>query len=217
MDLDTMLTEAAPARRLPLDGPDSPAAVRLYQQITQQPPPPRPAIRRSRLTLFALAGVAAAATVAAVALALVSPAAPARHGGQGATLAAWTVTPERHGLITVTIRQLRDPAGLWQTLREHGVPANVQFLSHAFTPTTSAHAIPRSCRAPRMSDEANAMLQEKIMPGTGPLGGVAVTIRPSAIPHGIGLYLKAWAAGPSANGGLSLQIDLVQATPQCTG
>ncbi len=26
-------------------------------------------------------------------------------------------------------------------------------------------------------------------------------------------YLKAWAAGPSANGGLSLQIDLVQATP----
>jgi hypothetical protein len=68
-----------------------------------------------------------------------------------------------------------------------------------------------------MSDEANAMLQEKIMPGTGPLGGVAVTIRPSAIPHGIGLYLKAWAAGPSANGGLSLQIDLVQATPQCTG
>jgi hypothetical protein len=216
MDLDTMLTEAAPARHLPLDGPDSPAAVRLYQQITQQPPPPRRAVRRFRLTLFALVGVAAAAVAAVVALALVSPAAPA-HGGQGTTLAAWTVTPERHGLITVTIRQLRDPAGLWQTLREHGVPANVQFLNHAFIPTTSPHAIPRSCRAPRMSDEANAHLQEKIMPGPGPQSGVAVTIRPSAIPHGIGLYLKAWAAGPGANGGLSLQIDLVQATPQCTG
>jgi hypothetical protein len=217
MDLDTMLTEAAPARHLPLDGPDSPAAVRLYRQITQQPPPPRRAIRRSRLTLSALVGVAVAAAAAAVALALVSPAAPAHHGGQGATLAAWTVTAERHGLITVTIRQLRDPSGLWQTLREHGVPANVQFLNHAFTPTTSPHAIPGSCRAPRMSDEANAKLQEKIMPGTGPQSGVAVTIRPSAIPHGIGLYLKAWAAGPDANEGLSLQIDLVQASRQCTG
>ena len=42
MDLDTMLTEAAPARHLPLDGPDSPAAVRLYQQITTQLSPGQP-------------------------------------------------------------------------------------------------------------------------------------------------------------------------------
>lgn len=53
--------------------------------------------------------------------------------------------------------------------------------------------------------------------GPGLQGGIAVTIRPSAIPHGIGLYLNAWAASPGANGGLSLQIDLVQANPQCTG
>jgi hypothetical protein len=48
---------------------------------------------------------------------------------------------------------------------------------------------------------------------------VAVNIRPAAIPHGIGLYVKAWAASPGAPSGpnLSLQIDLVQATPQCTG
>jgi hypothetical protein len=217
MDLDSMLTEAAPARHLPLDGPESPAAVRLYQQITQQSPPPRRAIRRSRLTLFALVGVAAAGAAAAVALTLVAPAAPAHHGGRGATLAAWTVTTERHGLITVTIRQLRDPAGLWQTLREHGVPANVQFLNHD-RPTTSAHDLPKVCLAPRMSDAATAGLQEKIMPGNpSPQNGVVLKIRPSAIPHGIGLYLKAWAASPGANGGLSLQIDLVQATPQCTG
>ena len=100
-------------------------------------------------------------------------------------------------------------------LREHGVPANVQFAQHDFIPTTSAHAIPRACRAPRMSDEANANLQEKIMPGNpSAAGGVAVNIRPSAIPQGIGLYLKAWTAGP---GSLSLQIDMVQASPQCTG
>jgi hypothetical protein len=66
-----------------------------------------------------------------------------------------------------------------------------------------------------MSDEANAHLQEKIMPGIPSVArGVAVSIRPSAIPRGIGLYLKAWTASPGA---LSLQIDLVQASPQCTG
>jgi hypothetical protein len=217
MDLDCMLTEAAPARHLPLGGPDSPAAVRLYQQITAQPPAAARPSRRRRLALPALAGVAAAAVAAAVALALApGSTAPGHRGGQsGTTLAAWSVIPERHGLLKVTIRELRDPAGLWQMLREHGVPANVQFVQHDFIPTTSPHAIPRSCRAPKMSDEANAHLQEKIMPGIPSVArGVAVNIRPSAIPQGIGLYLKAWTASPGA---LSLQIDLVQASPQCTG
>jgi len=113
MDLDTLLTEAAPARRLPLDGPDSPAAVRLYQQITAEPPSARRS-RRRRLAVPALIGVAAAAVAAAVALALV-PGSPARHGGSqggGATLAAWSVIKEKHGLLRVTIRELRDPVGL---------------------------------------------------------------------------------------------------------
>jgi hypothetical protein len=220
MDLDTMLTEAAPARHLPLDGPDSPAAVDLYQRITARPPGLAVPSRRRRFAFLSLIGVAAAAAAAAVALALLpgSPAAPGHRGGQGgATLAAWSVIKERHGLLKVTIRELRDPAGLQQMLRAARVPANVQFVNHAFTPTTSPHAIPGSCRAPRMSDEANAKLQEKIMPGIPhPASGVVVTISPSAIPHGIGLYLKAWAAN-GTDGGLSLQIDLVQATPECTG
>ena len=76
MDLDTLLTEAAPARHLPLDGPDSPAAVRLYQQITAEPPSARRS-RRRRLAVPALIGVAAAAVAAAVALALV-PGSPRR-------------------------------------------------------------------------------------------------------------------------------------------
>ena len=218
MDLDSILTEAAPARHLPLDGPESPAAVRLYQQITQQPPPPRRASRRRRFARPAFIGMAAAAVAAAVALALVPGSPAGHHGGQGGvTLAAWSVVKERHGVLRVTIRELRDPAGLWQALRENGVPANVRFLHHDFVPTTSAHDLPKGCLAPRMSDAANAGLQEKIMPRTDPQNGVAVTIRPSAIPQGIGLYLKAWAASTGAHGGLSLQIDLVQATPQCTG
>ena len=221
MDLDTRLTEAAPARRLPLDGPDSPAAVRLYQQITAEPPSARRS-RRRRLAVPALIGVAAAAVAAAVALALV-PGSPARHGGSqggGATLAAWSVIKEKNGLLRVTIRELRDPVGLRQALREAGVPANVRFLNHNFTPTTSTRDLPKGCLNPRMSNKANAKLQGKIMPMNPlPLGGVAVNIRPSAIRHGIGLYVKAWAASPGTRSGayLSLQIDLVQATPQCTG
>jgi hypothetical protein len=138
MDLDTMLTEAAPARRLPLDGPDSPDAVRLYQQITAQPPSARPS-RRRRLAVPALIGVAAAVVAAAVALALAGPQAASSHGGGqgGTTLAAWSVVKERHGLIKVTIRELRDPAGLQRTLRVAGVPANVRFTHHFFQPSTS--------------------------------------------------------------------------------
>ena len=221
MDLDTLLAEAAPARRLSLDGPDSPAAVRLCQQITAQPPPSARRSRR-RLAVPALIGVAAAAVAAAVALALV-PGSPARHGGsQGgrATLAAWSVIKEKHGLLRVTIRELRDPVGLKEALREAGVPANVRFLNHNFTPTTSTRDLPKGCLKPSMSNKDNAELQGKIMPMNPlPLGGVAVNIRPSAIRHGIGLYVKAWAASPGTHSGayLSLQIDLVQATPQCTG
>lgn len=222
MDLDTLLAKAAPARHLPLDDPDSPEAVRLYRQITAQPPGAARPSRRRRLAVPALIGVTAAAVAATVALALTSGSpAPSHPGSQGGTtLAAWSVIKERNGLLKVTIRELRDPAGLRQMLRAAGVPANVQFLNHYFMPTTSTHDLPKGCLNPRMSDRENADLQGKIMPiDPLPTNGVAVNIRPSAIPHGIGLYLKAWAASPGAQSGaaLSLQIDLVQATPQCTG
>ena len=71
-----------------------------------------------------------------------------------------------------------------------------------------------------MSDKANALLQEKIMPLYPlPLKDVAINIRPKDIPDGIGLYLKAWAASPGTHNGpyLTLQADLVQASPRCTG
>ena len=47
----------------------------------------------------------------------------------------------------------------------------------------------------------------------------AVILRPSAIPHGIGLSLKAWAPKPGTHPAatLSMEIDLVQATHRCTG
>ena len=217
MDLDTMLTEAAPARHLPLDGPDSPAAVRLYQQITTQLSPGRPP--RHRYAVPALLGVAAAAVAAAVALALAAGS-PAGHGGGqgGVTLAAWSVVREPHGLLKVTIRQLRNPAGLERTLRADGVPANVRFVHRFFQPTNS-NDVPKGCLPPHLSSQAIAKVDEKLVPNVNVPEADAAILRPSALPHGTGLYLKAWAPKPGTHPAatLSMEINLVQATPHCTG
>jgi hypothetical protein len=216
MDLDTMLTEAAPARHVPLDGPDSPAAVRLYQEITAQPPAAVLATRRRRFAFPALIGLAAAAVAAVVALDLTgSPASP----GQGkVTLAAWSVVKEPHGLLKVTIRQLRNPAGLERTLRADGVPANVRFVHHFFQPSNS-NDVPEGCLPPHLSSQAIAKVDGKLIPNMTVPEADAAIIRPSALPHGVGLYLKAWAPNPGTHSAatLSMEINLVQATPHCTG
>lgn len=220
MDLDTLLTEAAPARHLPLDGPDSPAAVRLYQQITAQPPPARRSSRRRRVAFPAIIGAAAAAVAAVVALALTTGSPAGQRGGQGGvTLAAWSVIKEPHGLLKVTIRQLRDPAGLQQTLHADGVAAKVRFVHHFFQPSNS-NDVPQGCLAPHLSSAAMAKVDEKLIPGNVNVpGSDAFIFRPSAIPDGIGLYLKAWAPKPGTHSAatLSMEINLVQASPGCTG
>jgi hypothetical protein len=174
--------------------------------------------RRRRFAGPALIGVATAAVAAAVALALL-PGSQAGHRGQGGVkLAAWSVIKERHGLVKVTIRELRDPAGLQKTLRAAGVPANVRFVHHFFQPPNSVH-LPKGCLAPQMSDKAIAKLMTKIEPGNIPVPSAdAVILRSSAIPHGLGMYLKAWAPKPGTQSAASLvmETDLVQATPQCT-
>jgi hypothetical protein len=238
MDLDTVLADAAPARHIPLDGPDSPAAAGLYQRITAAPRPRAP--HRIRFPALALLTTAALALAVAVTLALVASAPAARpHTARGgpAQLAACSVTRRPDGLVLVTIRELRDPAGLWRMLRSDGVPANVRFVPPNFMATTSPKAIPRACRAPHLSDRANALLQAKITPlwpvlklspgrpgaSTGVVRNswpsVVLAIRPSAMPHGIGLFLEAWAASPGIRSGpfLSMQTDLVQVSPRCTG
>lgn len=58
--------------------------------------------------------------------------------------AAWTVAKQADGNIHVTIRQLRDPAGLQRTLRADGVPAIVTFASHRHPSCNQAlNAIPK--------------------------------------------------------------------------
>lgn len=179
--------------------------------------------RPSRRRGFAgptLIGVATAAVAATVALALLPGSQAGHRGGQGGVkLAAWAVIKERHGLVKVTIRELRDPAGLQKTLRAAGLPANVRFVHHFFQPPNSVH-LPEGCLAPQMSDKAIAKLMAKIEPSNIPVPSAdAVILRSSAIPHKLGMYLKAWAPKPGTQSSASLVMEtgLVQATPQCTG
>jgi hypothetical protein len=177
-------------------------------------------VRRQVPRLISALAVAAGAAAAVAAL---LPASHQVNSGGPARLAAWTVQRDPGGTIKVTIRELRDAAGLQARLRADGVPANVVFLHHSFTPTTSTSAIPRSCRAPHISDKTNARLQDRIMPFPGPaaLGpnSVVLVINPSAIPARIGLFIEAFAASPGTTTGdvFSLQTNLVQASLPCTG
>jgi hypothetical protein len=125
MDLDTMLDEAAPARRVRLDGPDSPAAVSLYRRIVTQPP--AAARRRYRLAVRAMAGACA---IAALAFVL----APARHATTAAAvLNQAALTAARQSAAPVpgpgqyvyveTVEGERDGAGICvQTIRVWTAP-----------------------------------------------------------------------------------------------
>jgi hypothetical protein len=53
------------------------------------------------------------------------------------------------------------------------------------------------------------------MPAAMPGQGVALTLNPRAIPHGIGIYLAIQSGSSSHGWGWGL--DLVQATQACTG
>lgn len=87
--------------------------------------------RRLRTRRRVTAGGAAVASIAA-GLAVATLAAPASSPATGqaqntAQLTAWTVTKHPGGVIDVTIRELKDPAGLQARLRADGVPINVSF------------------------------------------------------------------------------------------
>jgi hypothetical protein len=126
MDLDTMLDEAAPARHVRLDGPDSPAAVGLYRQIIGQPP----AAARRRYRRLAVPVVAGAGAIAALAFIV----APARHDGTAAAVlgrAALTAARQPAApfpgpgqyVYVETIEGQRDGAGICvQTVRVWSAP-----------------------------------------------------------------------------------------------
>jgi hypothetical protein len=151
--------------------------------------------RIPRLTA-ALAVVAGATVLALTALA------PASHraGHQpSAQLAAWTVVKRADGTVSVTIRELRDPAGLQRRLRADGIPASVTFFGHP----------PRSCRR----YPAGGVLMTSVFSGRTVAHHPVMVIHPSALPDGAGVAIRPPAQQPITN----VAIDLVYTSPQCTG
>jgi len=144
-------------------------------------------------------GLAAVVVAGVAATALLTASHPASHR-PGAELMAWTVAKRPGGTVSVTIRELDDPAGLQRTLRADGVPAVVSFY---------AQSRPSSCRP----YAAGRGLLGKIFP-TPLAPTAAVVIRPSALPAGVGVYLN-----DSSNpyGFIGVSLGLVHTSKQCTG
>jgi hypothetical protein len=126
-------------------------------------------------------GLAAAATAAVIAAAVAVPALLAGNGTSPARLAAWTVTIRPGGRLIVTIRELRDAAGLQRRLRADGVPATVRPINQ----------LPRPCLYYRLPPKQNFRLMDRIFSSARSTRGQTVfTINTTAIPAHIGLWIN---------------------------
>lgn len=163
--------------------------------------------RRHRLTGLAGAAVVAVGTVLAV-TALPPASHPASHQPR-VQLAAWTVTQQPGGVIHVTLRELRDPAGLQATLRADGVPASVSFGNGQQT----------ACRpypgGGFLTSGNPTLINSVFPPYSGP--GTAVSIRPSALPSGTGVLLAFLQRSQPGVPLIAIEAGVVQASQQCTG
>jgi len=161
--------------------------------------------RRVPRVAAALGAAAAAAVAVTVALPVSHPA-----SAPSAQLAAWAVVRQADGSIKVTIRELRDPAGLQRTLRADGVPASVTF---------SGQQNP-ACRGYPGGGSQSERRQRLGSVVTAPTAGRDVmVIHPAALPSGAGLQINAlFRHDPGQHGSLEgFSVGLVQASPQCTG
>ncbi len=160
--------------------------------------------RRHRLT-----GLAGAAVVAAGAVLAVIALLPANHPASRqprVQLAAWTVVKQSGGIIQVTMRELRDPAGLQAALRADGVPASVSFGNGQQT----------ACRpypGGGFRTSANPALINSVFPG----GDGSVNIRPSALPSDTGVLLAFLQRSQPGLPLIAIEAAVVQASQQCTG
>ena len=155
------------------------------------------ALRARRRLPGLAAGALALAGAAALAVTALLPAGHQAGRPLPAQLAAWTVTQRAGGTIYVTVRQLRDAAGLQRRLRADGVPASVTFFGRE----------PRACQ-PYPADRA---VVGKVFGGHGP----PLVIHPAALPSGAGVQLNPGHYAPGAP--IALAFGLVRASSGCTG
>ncbi len=165
------------------------------------------AVRARRRAPMAAAAVGTAGA-AALAVGLALPASHPASGSGRAQLTAWTVT-RQHGGIRVTVRELRDPAGLQARLRADGVPASVTFAGQ---PNSACHLY----HGGGTQAQRRQLLKSVASIPTNGHRHVMV-IHPAALPSGAGIGIFSFLRGSTGPQGFHLTVDLVQASPQCTG
>lgn len=154
---------------------------------------------RARRRAAGLAGALGVGAAAAVAVTSLGPAGHQPSHSGGIRLAAWTVVRQADGTIDVTLRQLRDPAGLQRTLRADGLPTTVTFSGQ----------LPSSCQR----FVASGDVIKRVFSGRQVGGYPVMVIHPAALPAGTGVAINPLDQWPITN----VAIGLVQASPQCTG
>jgi hypothetical protein len=152
---------------------------------------------RARRRIPGLAGALAALAALAFAVITLLPAShPASHH-PGIHLAAWTVVKQADGAVSVTIREMRDPAGLQSRLRADGVPASVNFFGQ----------LNRSCQR----YTAGIALINRVFTVRQAGRFPVMVIHPSALPSGAGVEIN-----PPAQPAIRVAVGLVHVSPLCT-
>ena len=162
---------------------------------------------RARQRMPLVAGTLAGLAGAALAVTALLPSSHQPGHPATARLTAWTVASQANGNIRITIRELRDPAGLQRTLRADGLPVNVSF---------SGPPLNSSCQ-PYPTSKAELRSVAQFHPGHK---SAVLVIDPSALPDGAGLFIfdrPGLPPAPQAKGLFPLAVGLVQASQQCTG
>jgi hypothetical protein len=212
---------------------------RQHRRLMPEAPATTSALAVSRRRRqIAVAAVAVTVTAgAALAVTALTPAGQQASHRPPAQLAAWTVSKLVDGNISVTIRELKDPAGLQSTLRADGVPASVTFARQqnpacrpypAGTPGAPPRSTPLLHRVfPR---PYHGLLGNLVRPGgarsTVVHGGsnrlglspdtAVIVIDPSALPGNAGVQIATVYSGQRGVQAVDMPT-VVYASPRCTG
>jgi hypothetical protein len=154
---------------------------------------------RAGRRLRAGATALAAAIGLVVAVTALTTSAPSRSSD--VRLTAWSVVSKPGGLLLVTIRELRDPAGLERRLLANGIPANITYHGQ---PNPACRRYP-----------ADRRRYDRVLPpfGRGARSDGLILIWIQALPRGAGVQLGATVR----RGHLILSAPkLIYATPACT-
>ena len=158
---------------------------------------------RRSITRLSLGGLSATGAIAAVIVGVIAllPASHQASRQPHAQLAAWTVVKQADGNVYVTIRQFRDPAGLQTRLRADGVPASVTFTGQQ-NPACQPYPY-------------RPGLLQKVISARHEGQSHLTIIHLSALPDGAGLRFVSSIRHHGTDE--TIDTDLVQASPQCTG